>query len=423
MESTDILIVGGGAAGMMAALAASKNGADVLIIEKMGQLGKKILVTGNGKCNYTNYYQSEECYRGSCASFAWKALQEFGQKETVELFKTYGIMPADRDGYVYPLSGQASSVRNILEREIESAKIQVNKGEKVLNIKIHINNKTGKQDGFIARTDKGNYFARKIIVATGGKAGAVHGSDGSGYNIAKSLGHSVITPLPALVPCILDENYLKDWAGVRTTGSVKVYSEEGRFLCEDTGELQFVQQGISGIPVFQVSRYVSIELNKGKRPYLVIDILPGYSKEEIATEIARRRRQFINISTGSLFDGMLNSRLAKALLKKCGISLKRPAKTLTEAEIKRIANIIKKWCLAVKTVGDFDKAQVTCGGMPAAEINAGTLESEICQGLYFAGEIIDIDGKCGGYNLQWAWTSGYIAGNAAAVTLHFSTPG
>lgn len=410
MENTDILVAGGGAAGIMAALTATENGkGKIFIIEKMGQLGKKILATGNGKCNYTNYYQAKECYRGNDVSFAWKALQKFGYKETISLFKSYGIIPYDRDGYVYPLPGQASCVRDILERELKSTKVVINKEEKITDVSIH--RKNGRQDGFIVVTGNNKYFTQKLIIATGGKAGAVHGSDGSGYSLAKSLGHSVITPFTALTSCIICGKYTKDWAGVRTKGTVRAYNSKGKLLCENTGELQFVAQGISGIPVFQVSRYISEEIVKGRKPYLTIDIMPLYSEEEIIASLLCRKKK--NGSIGDIFTGMLHNKLAAALLKFCDISIKRQAAGLTKDEASHIATVMKNWRLEVKDTGGFEKAQVTGGGIPASEINAETMESKICPGLYFAGEVIDVDGICGGYNLQWAWTSGYIAGNAA----------
>ena len=410
MENTDILVAGDGAAGIMAALTATENGkGKIFIIEKMGQLGKKILATGNGKCNYTNYYQAKECYRGNDVSFAWKALQKFGYKETISLFKSYGIIPYDRDGYVYPLPGQASCVRDILERELKSTKVVINKEEKITDVSIH--RKNGRQDGFIVVTGNNKYFTQKLIIATGGKAGAVHGSDGSGYSLAKSLGHSVITPFAALTSCIICGKYTKDWAGVRTKGTVRAYNSKGKLLCENTGELQFVAQGISGIPVFQVSRYISEEIVKGRKPYLTIDIMPLYSEEEIIASLLCRKKK--NGSIGDIFTGMLHNKLAAALLKFCDISIKRQAAGLTKDEASHIAAVMKNWRLEVKDTGGFEKAQVTGGGIPASEINAETMESKICPGLYFAGEVIDVDGICGGYNLQWAWTSGYIAGNAA----------
>lgn len=420
MRNTQILIAGGGAAGMMASLAAARNCKDIIIIEKMPQPGKKILATGNGRCNYTNYYQSEECYRGTDSRFAWNLLQKFGCMETVELFKTYGIMPYEKNGYIYPLSEQAADVRNVLKRQIENANVDICTNEKVVNINVHLNKKTRKKDGFIVETDKNNYYTRKLIISTGGKAGAVHGSDGYGYKLAKSLGHSLIPPVTALTSCILDENFLKEWAGTRTKGTVTAYSETGHLLSKDSGELQFVAQGISGIPVFQVSRYISAELYHKKKPYLVIDIMPLYCIEEITNELKRRIKNPANLTVCDIFEGIINKRLAQALLKKCSIPVKREAAGITHQEITKIAKTIKEWHLTPKATGSFEKAQVTCGGVKTSEINNNTLESKICNGLYFAGEIIDIDGICGGYNLQWAWTSGYIAGTSAAESFNYN---
>lgn len=418
MKNTDILIAGGGAAGIMAALAASGNCTNITIIEKMPQLCKKILATGNGKCNYTNYYQSKECYRGTNSQFAWNLLQKFGCMETVELFKTYGIMPYEKNGYIYPMSEQAADVRNVLKRQAENANVNVYTNEKIIKVKVHLNTKTQKKDGFIVETDKNQYYTQKLILATGGKAGAVHGSDGSGYKLAQSLGHSLVPPVAALVPCILDEKFLKEWAGTRTKGTVAVYSETGHLLSKDRGELQFVAQGISGIPVFQVSRYISTELYHKKKPYLVIDIMPLYNIEEITNELKRRTKNPANHTASDIFEGIINNRLAKALLKKCNIPVKKPTVNITHQEIIKIAKTIKEWHLTPKETGGFDKAQVTCGGVLTSEINNNTMESKICHGLYFAGEITDIDGICGGYNLQWAWTSGYIAGTSAAESLN-----
>lgn len=418
MKYTEVLIAGGGAAGIMAALAASESGADVLIIEQMGQLGKKILATGNGRCNYTNYYQKAECYRGNDPLFAWKAIQKFGQKETVNLFKLYGILPSDRNGYVYPLSGQALCVRDILNMQLKSAGAEIHIDEKITGAKLYINKKTGKQDGFAVLTNKDRYFTKKLVIAMGGKASPVHGSDGSGYKIAAGFGHSLVMPVPALTLCILDEKYTQDWAGARTNGSVKAYSQTGCLLGKDSGELQFVAQGISGIPVFQISRYISKELFQGGKPYLIIDIMPLYSKKEIVCELLNRKNNYTYCSTGDIFKGLLNNKLAAALLKKCGLSLKRPAKELADTSIKKLAAVMKSWHMDVKSTGSFDKAQVTCGGINTDEIDVHTMESKICRGLYFAGEVIDVDGICGGYNLQWAWTSGHIAGSAAGSSVH-----
>ena len=413
MISTDILIIGGGAAGMMAALVAAGSGADIILLEKMNKLGKKILATGNGRCNYTNLRQEPSCYRGTDADFAWNAIKNFDNLRTIELFKKYGIMPSERDGYIYPASGQAASVRNILNRELIKAGVDIHIEEAVISVECKYKNDL-KRNVFVIKSDKEIYCTDKLIIATGGKAYPVHGSDGFGYSIAKGLGHTIIRPLPALTACIINEKYTKDWSGARVNGEVRAYNEAGRLLCADKGELQFVASGISGIPVFQVSRYISEELASGRKPYLVIDIMPDYTKKELTEEIIRRKKFCKGLSVGDVFEGMLNSAVTDALLRSCKLKKSNRADAIDELLIKKIVHNIKEWKLFVSATAGFDKAQVTCGGIPTSELNVSTMESRIVKGLYFAGEIIDVDGICGGYNLQWAWTSGYIAGSSAA---------
>lgn len=418
MRSVAVLVAGAGASGMIAALTAKKNGNNVILLEKNAQAGKKILATGNGKCNYTNYYQSPECYRSfeknsqTEESFAWHALGKFGQQKTVEMFRQMGIMPSDRDGYVYPMSGQAVSVRNIIYRELIKNKVDVHLEEEIIDIEIHYSGKTGEQDGYLVKTTKDKYLARKLIIATGGKAYPVHGSDGFAFEMAVKLGHTVVKPLPALTSCILDEKFTKEWAGVRVGGKVSAYNEENRLLCSDSGELQLVAAGISGIPVFQISRFIAAELAGGRNPYIVTDIMPEYTKEEIIAEIKRRIEEFENASAGDVFEGFIHIKLVSAILMKAGIKINKNAADFSDTEINNIAGIIKGWRMNVVSVADFDKAQVTCGGVSVDEINPDTMESKICKNLYFTGECIDVDGICGGYNLQWAWTSGYIAGSS-----------
>ncbi len=414
MRSIAVLVIGGGAAGMMAALTARKNGAKVIVIEKLNKAGKKILATGNGKCNYTNYLQNADCYRGSQRDFAWNVIQKFDVNKTVEFFRDIGIMPTDREGYVYPASGQASSVRDNLERELLREGAELHTEEKVMDMKAHQSFKTGKTDGYTVTTDKDTYLAKKVIITTGGKAYPVHGSDGDGYVFAQKLGHTIVPPLPALTYCISSEKYIKDWAGVRTKGTVTAYREDNTVLASDSGELQFVATGISGIPVFQISRYIAKELSNGKKTYIIMDIFPKLSKEELQNELVRRKEKYANESVGTILEGMIHQKLIKALLKYANIDISKKAEKLAEKEIESLTFYMKNWRIPVSATGDFEKAQVTCGGVNTLEIDGDTMESKLAKGIYFAGEVVDVEGICGGYNLQWAWTSGYIAGKAAS---------
>lgn len=422
MRSVQILVIGGGASGMMAAITAAKAGGKVLLIEKLNRLGKKILATGNGKCNFTNSYQDKSCYRGEDRNFAWEALQEFSQQKTLELFHEMGILAKEREGYFYPASGQAASVLDALTRQLEKYQVEVQCGEQVVSIELagsdRKKNKKAFSSGkhaYLVTTGQGKYLAQKVILAVGGKAAPVHGTTGDGYAVAKGLGLAVIPPLPALTSCALKGDFMKDWTGVRVQGRVSLYSKKNGLLAEDQGELQMVAYGISGIPVFQVSRYAAKALQQGEKPYFVMDIMTEYTEEELAEELSCRKKKFSDWRALDALDGMMHRKLASVLLHSLGMNPKQSVGQWTESEMKRIVHRIKAWKLGIAAVSDFDKAQVTCGGVATAQLDCHTMEVTEHPGLYVTGELLDVDGICGGYNLQWAWTSGYLAGRAAAA--------
>ncbi len=393
---------------MVAAIVAAEAGARVLVLEKMNRVGKKILATGNGKCNYTNALQESKCYRGDQPDFAWSALEHFGCQDTLHYFHQLGILPKERDGYYYPASGQASAVLEALYRRLEQLGIEIHTEEAVQRIL------PGRKQGYEVVTDRDHYMARKVILSVGGKASPVHGSQGDGYILAGELGHHIVKPLPALTSCVLKGEFMKGWTGVRVHGSLKVYNAEGALLAEDRGELQMVAYGISGIPVFQVSRFVAKELNAGGRPYLLMDIMPDFSREELEQELHLRQVELGYLTGVDALDGMLHRKLAQVLLQTSGVDVHQPIAAWKEQTVHQLAQHMKAWKLGVKAVSDFDKAQVTCGGVDTREIDVDTMESRLCPGLYITGELLDVDGICGGYNLQWAWCSGYLAGNGAA---------
>ncbi len=431
MRSVQILVLGGGASGLMAAITAAKAGGKVLLIEKKNRLGKKILATGNGKCNFTNAHQEKECYRSEDVDFVWNTIQEFPHEKVLEAFREMGILPKQRDGYYYPASGQATSILDALMRQLNKYSISVQSEEEVLAIELV--EAKGKSSGvkvgavqekkdvdlreqkqYLVTTTKGKYLAKKVIVAVGGKAAPVHGTTGDGYDLASSLGLSVIEPLPALTSCILKGDFMKDWTGVRVQGKVSLYSKQSGFLAEDMGELQMVGHGISGIPVFQVSRYAAKALRQGEKVYFLMDIMPDYTQKELEQELLERRKKFGNWSSLEVLDGIMHQKLATVLLHSIGMNEKQPAGKWMESDVLKMVQRMKSWKLGVAAVSDFDKAQVTCGGVSVAEIDGHTMECKRYPGLYFTGEVVDVDGICGGYNLQWAWSSGYLAGMAAA---------
>lgn len=408
----EVTIIGGGASGLTAAITAAENGADVTVLEHMPRVGKKILSTGNGKCNLTNLALSDSCYRCSEPDFPMAVIGQFPVSETLVFFRRLGVVTVDRNGYVYPMSGQAQTVLDALREKAESLGIHT-----VLECAPEAVIK--RKDGFEIRTDKGSFHAGAVILAAGSAAAGSTGSDGSGYVLAKALGHRIKKPLPALVQLKCRGDYFKGIAGVRTEAKVSLYTAEkngnlGKLLASDTGELQLTDYGISGIPVFQVSRFASEALDRRKRVLAVIDFFPGFTAEELFALLREQKKYLADRELSSYLNGIFHKKLSALFLKAAGLKADRPAASLTEKQMSELAGLIKEWTVEVTEPNSFDKAQVCMGGVLTAEVDRLTMESKLVPGLFFAGEILDVDGICGGYNLQWAWSSGYLAGKSAA---------
>lgn len=412
----EVIVIGAGASGMMAAVTAAEKGCRVLVLEQLSQPGKKIYATGNGKCNYTNDHQTPECYRGEDPEFIRKALAHFSCQETLEAFRKMGILPQARDGYYYPVSGQAASVVDALVRRMEMLGVVLRTEERVQRI-----TDRPEKDGTVCyqvQTDQTSYQTRNVILAVGGKAAPVHGSRGDGYKIAQKLGLQIVSPVPALTSCVLKGDFTKEWAKIRVRGRVELYSKAGELLAKDQGELQLVSYGLSGIPCFQVSRYAARALEQGDKPYLLLDILPDYPEEELEKELLCRRENFAAYTAEQALEGMVHQVLGRVLLKSLGLKPKDKAGEWSDRDIRRIADRFKHWKVGIEQVNGFDFAQVTAGGVLTSQLDPDTMEVRKHPGLYMTGELLDVDGICGGYNLQWAWTSGYLAGTAAAGRVH-----
>lgn len=405
-----ILVVGGGASGMMAAIQAARNGGEVTILEHMDRVGKKLLSTGNGRCNLTNLHEAEECYRCGQKGFVPKVLSQFSARDTLSFFDELGIIPKERNGYIYPNSDQASSVLDVLRMELDHQKIRVLLNCQIKSIRF--------SDNFSVQTNMGQIEGDALILAAGSKAAKVTGSDGSGYTLAQSLGHKIVTPLPALVQLRCGENHYKQLAGIRTEARVflmaqKPPNKSWEVLAEDRGELQLTDYGLSGIPVFQISRYAAVSLHKGHHVKVRIDFLPQMTLQETKELVDRRQRQMGYKTCEQWMTGLFNKKLGLVLLKLAGIEAGKKVSQVPASGWKPLINQIKRYETEVVSVNSFENAQVCCGGVDTKEIFAQTMESKKVPGLYFAGEILDVDGICGGYNLQWAWSSGAVAGRCA----------
>lgn len=393
MAKRNLVVIGAGAAGLMAAVTAAENGASVTVLEQNDRPGRKIAATGNGKCNFTNIEIPADAYRGTHPEFVRDALEQFPVSQTLQFFEELGIFPVNRKGCLYPRSGQAQSITDVLCMKACALGVKIKTNEKVTSLSRE--QKNG-YNIWKVHTEGWCYEGDCVILANGSKASSISGSDGSGYTLAESLGHKIIAPLPALVPLKCKGKKFSSWAGTRTEGKISVFSE-GKLLKEEQGELQLTEYGVSGIPVFQVSRYAAKALSEGKKVQAFLDFLPDFTEEEVKELLKTRKEQCPYKNKKELFTGLFPEKLVKVLF-------------LQEDLI----SAIKKFPLTITGTMPFSQAQVCAGGVNTAEVNSHTLESLFCPGIFFAGELLDIDGACGGYNLQWAWASGAVSGTYAA---------
>lgn len=404
----DVIIVGAGASGLVAAITAARKGSHVLIIEQKEKAGKKILATGNGKCNYTNLYQSPDCYRSDDSTFTMGVLSNFDYKSTLEFFNNLGIIPRDRDGYIYPNSEQATSIVSVLLMECERLKVDIKYNERVTNIT---------EPDFTVHTiqsDKteSRYLGKKLMLSTGGCASPKLGSDGSGYILAKTFGHKIAKPLPALVSLKSPDKFCMTVSGVRTQSEASLYIDS-QHISTERGEIIFTDYGISGIPVMQLSRFASKALDRGQEVNLNLDFFIQNTSDELTEILIERCNRHPDNTIEQMMVGMLNQKLNYVIIREAKLDPNALCKKIRKADIIRLANKVKHFTVRINDTNTFDFAQVTTGGVSTAEIDSHTMESKLKKGLYLTGELIDVDGTCGGYNLQWAWSTGYIAGSHA----------
>lgn len=400
----DVIIIGAGASGLMAAAAAASKGARVALLEHKDDIGKKILATGNGRCNFTNTDMSVNKFHGSKALIK-NGLSQFNYADTIRFFKELGIPAYDNAGYIYPNSRQAASVVAAFRMELMRLHVDVKTGINITDIK-----PADDRTGYCIQTDKGSFKSKRLIIACGLTASPKLGSDGSLFRQIEALGHHIQKPLPALCGFSCDGLNFKKITGVRCDATVASVID-GQMTEQNTGELQLADYGISGIPVFQISSLMSRALDKGQRVEVIIDFLPAFSDDELNGYIKDRSITMTdNRSLNEMLNGLLNNKLLLELIHKSGVSPDKKGRLLTDDDCKSLTRSIKHTAVSVKKPRGVEFAQVCAGGICTKEIDVRTLESKIHPGLYFCGELLDVDGICGGYNLQWAWTSGYIAG-------------
>lgn len=395
-------IIGGGASGMAAALAAAENpNVQVLLLERQARLGKKLLATGNGRCNLTNLHAGDRGYHGSDASFAQYAISAFDPQSTLEWFKGLGLFTvAEASGRVYPYSDQANSVVDSLRFALDKPNITVLTGCEVSKIK-----RSGKE--FALETAEQTMICDKVIVACGGLAGTKLGGSMAGYKLLSKLGHHSTRLRPALVQLKSSWGGVVGLKGVRANCCAQIL-HDGEVFAASCGELQFTEYGISGPVIFEISRDVC----QGKGQWVCcLDFLPDVQEQDLLAELQRRRGT--TLPAEELLTGILHNRLGRVLTKAAGISANREIKVLSDTELLAVCRSVKAFELELTEPLGMDSAQVTAGGIVTEEFDGQTMESRLIPGLYACGEILDIDGDCGGYNLQWAWSSGRLAGLSA----------
>lgn len=402
-------IIGGGAAGLTAAIAAARDGAKVTVFEHTAKLGKKILSTGNGRCNLSNDELADNCFHGRHPEFAMKVIGGFNLKRTLDFFESIGIRPVKNDeGYYYPRSMQAAAVTKAVVQELKHL------GVNVVD-EVNISRIRQTHGGFSIDSDKGNFSVDRLILACGGKAAANTGSDGSGYRLAESLGLKVIEPMPALVPLTSSWKGFKELSGVRAKGRITLLID-GKRIASEIGELQFCDYGLSGIAAFQLSGYIA-RVIAGNRKTVVeaeLNLLDEFSENELREYFSAQIRRRPSVRCGDFLIGLLPEKLGLQLFKRIGVPFDLEVGGLNPGQLNKLLHECQALRVPITGTLGFDRAQVTSGGVDTAQIDPATLEVKKVPGLYVAGELLDVDGICGGYNLQFAWSSGYLAGSAAA---------
>lgn len=402
-------VIGGGSSGMMAAVSCARRGAEVVLLERKDRVGKKLLATGNGRCNLTNLDGSLSRFHGGDRAFIAAVLARFSASSAVDFFEGLGVACADEgEGRIYPRTRQASAVLDCLRWELERLRVDVRTGYEVKSIAC-------KEAGFtLSLAAGGELPAERVVLACGGKAGPQFGSDGSGLRLAAEMGQRLVEAVATLVPLRLRADFLRKLKGVSFTGRGEVRCGN-ELLRGEAGEFLFTDSGISGPPILQLSRSASVALKQGRSPRIVLDLFPDLGLEALdsALKVRFRRQEHKTLSDGLV--GLLNKRLIPIVLSEAGIDYQTvPCAEMTDAARNALARLLKNWSLEISGTMPWPEAHVTAGGVDLRDVNPETLESRLVPGLFFCGEILDVDGDCGGFNLQWAWSSGWLAGLSAA---------
>ncbi|MFH0986061.1 MAG: NAD(P)/FAD-dependent oxidoreductase [Candidatus Omnitrophota bacterium] len=398
MARYDVIVVGGGASGIVAAIVAKRQGASVLLCEKMPKLGKKLLITGAGRCNLLNEILDDSFYNSESRALVRSVLGQFGKEAALGFFKELGLVTAeDEAGRIFPVTNQAASVLKVLEMELERLKVTVDLGCEIKSIR-------AAKNGFEISARSGEReTGRKVILCAGGMSYPAMGADGNGYALAEAFGHTIVQPVPSTVALLVKDPWCHALQGQKLRASV-TSRIRGKAIRTTSGELLFTQYGLSGTAVLDVSDEISVALNRHRETHVsvTIDLIPFMNERELTAEL-----------TGKLAKGIAHENLVEGLLPHKLSGLLR--ETVQGSDIAAIVRVLKHKEFKVLGTRGWNEAEFTAGGVPSEEVDPATLESKLQKGLYLAGEILDVQGRRGGYNLAWAWASGAVAGKQAST--------
>ena len=413
----EVVIVGGGAAGLFAAIALKKmvgDNANITIVERLERVGKKVLATGSGKANFSNSQLKSTNYNHP--HFVNKLFKDFGYKETIKFFNELGLLTVEgSEGRVYPKSESSSSLLDVMRNKIRSLGIEEKCNFDVKRI-VKLKNQYS-----VENTRGIKLIADYVIMAAGGTSTRVLGSNGTGYAILKNLKVKITDVEPGLVGIKTDEQSVKGLEGIRAKAKVRLYTKKAKeHVWENEGEIQFKVGGMSGIVIMEMASKISRMNITGelRASYFVVDFCPEISKEELTNILVNRIQELNDYTNANFLIGMFHKKLAASILKKSKVDVVGYVKDMTTKDIDRIVKVIKECPFVIKGLDSFDKSQVTVGGVDIKEIVQETMEIRKLANMYVCGEIIDIDGDCGGFNLQWAWTSAYTASKAIAKKIN-----
>ncbi len=405
-KMVDVIIVGGGAAGMMAAIFAARSGKSVTLIEQNEKLGKKLFITGKGRCNFTNACDTEDLFQNVVTNpkFLYSAFYSFSNQMVMDFFEEIGLpYKIERGNRVFPTSDHSSDVIKVLEREMKKENVEILLNTKVKSLIIEDTVCKG-----IILQNKRTVLANSVIVATGGVAYPRTGASKDGYDFAKKAGHSIVRTQPSLVPFELSDTCCKELMGISLKNvSATVYAD-GKKVYSDFGEMLFTHFGVSGPIIIKASAYIHKYLEKNLK--ITIDLKPALDEKQLDERLLKDFQIFQNKQLKNSLDKLMLRALIPIILDKSGLDGEKKVNELTKEERRILGNTIKNLTFSVTGLRGWDEAIITKGGVNVKEIDPSTMESKITKGLFFAGEVLDLDALTGGFNLQIAWSTGYLAG-------------